>query len=196
MWQDMFTTEKKANKAGAWLREIARLNGFVDVASISEFVHVLANGIRGEHVGVTGAAKNNDLLWLAARHGATVAIDALDELERAIAIARQAEKISVLLRILPPQSQNSRFGFSESDLEVALQRCVASQEHIEMLGFSFHLDGYAVAPRAELALYLIEKCLEARSRGMPCSTISIGGGFACSYISQEDWQYFEKNYSP
>ena len=73
---------KKANKAGAWLRRLAKLGEAVDVASVPEFVHALANGIRGEHIVVTGAAKSEELLWLACRHRATVAIDALDELER------------------------------------------------------------------------------------------------------------------
>ena len=38
---------KKANKAGAWLREVAGRGGAVDVASVPEFVHSLANGIPG-----------------------------------------------------------------------------------------------------------------------------------------------------
>ncbi|MBB4000712.1 hypothetical protein [Aureimonas pseudogalii] len=53
---------KKANKAGAWLREVARLGEAVDVASVPELAHCLANGIRGEDIGVTGAAKSDELL--------------------------------------------------------------------------------------------------------------------------------------
>ncbi len=150
---------KKANKAGAWLREVARLHGSVDVASIPEFVHALANGIRGENIGVTGAAKSNDLLWLACRHGAIVAIDALDELERAIGLAAETAPLRILLRVLPPTGQDSRFGLSANDLGVALARCADARDHIVMDGFSFHLDGYAVQPRAELASKLIDQCL-------------------------------------
>lgn len=183
---------KKANKAGAWLREVARLRGAVDVASVPELVHCLANGIRGEEIGVTGAAKSDDLLWLAARHGCTVAIDALDELERALGIASSERPLAVLLRVLPPGSPHSRFGLSEPDLEAALRRCKASGHAIEMRGFSFHLDGYAVEPRAELASALVDRCLDARSQGFPARAISIGGGFACSYVEEADWRSFNE----
>lgn len=187
---------KKANKAGAWLREVARLDGSVDVASQPEFVHVLANGIRGERIGVTGAAKADDLLWLAARHGATVAIDALDELERAAAIAAEAGPLRVLLRVLPPGAPNSRFGLNPADLDRALQRLAEARASLVMDGFSFHLDGYAVAPRAELASALVERCLKARARGFPATTISIGGGFACAYVEEDDWTRFREALDP
>lgn len=181
---------KKANKAGAWLSEVARLGGAVDVASVPELVHCLAHGIRGEDIGVTGAAKSDELLWLAARHGCTVAIDALDELERAVAIATGERPMAVLLRVLPAGSPHSRFGLNDGDLETALQRCATSRQAIEMRGFSFHLDGYQVEPRAELAGVLVDRCLEARERGFPARAISIGGGFACAYLDEEDWRSF------
>lgn len=187
---------KKANKAGAWLREVANLDGSVDVASVPEFVHALANGIRGENIGVTGAAKSDDLLWLAGRHGATVAIDALDELERAIVIAQRTKSIRVLLRVLPPDAPNSRFGLSVVDLNRALQRCVEVRQHLTMDGFSFHLDGYAVEPRAQLACSLVDQCLEARRLGLVASSISIGGGLACSYVDNDDWQAFKARHNP
>lgn len=187
---------KKANKAGAWLREVARLDGSVDIASVPEFVHALANGVRGENIGVTGAAKSDDLLWLAGRHGATIAIDALDELERAIVIAERAKAVRVLLRVLPPDAPNSRFGLSRVDLRRALQRCAEVRQHLTMDGFSFHLDGYAVEPRAQLASQLVDQCLEARRLGLVASSISIGGGFACSYVDNDDWQAFKAGHDP
>ncbi|WFU11479.1 Y4yA family PLP-dependent enzyme (plasmid) [Rhizobium sp. CB3090] len=187
---------KKANKAGAWLREVARLRGSVDVASLPEFVHALANGILGEDIGVTGAAKSNDLLWLACRHGATVAIDALDELERAIDIAAETAPLRILLRVLPPTGQNSRFGLNSNDLRVALERCAKARRHLIMDGFSFHLDGYAVEPRAELASILIDQCLEARRQGFPATATSIGGGFACAYVEEEEWKAFKETIDP
>lgn len=187
---------KKANKAGAWLREIATLRGSVDVASVPEFVHALANGITGEHIGVTGAAKSDELLWLASRHNAIVAIDALDELDRAIEIATQSSTMQLLLRVLPPSAQASRFGLNERDLDIALIKCADAKQHVVMQGFSFHLDGYAVAPRAELALAMVPKCIEARAMGLDASAISIGGGFACSFISEEDWLAFQEVCNP
>lgn len=187
---------KKANKAGAWLREVARHGGCVDVASVPEFTHALANGIRGENIGVTGAAKSDELLWLSARHQALVAVDALDELERALQIAADAGPLRILLRILPPNATNSRFGLNAADLTAALHRCGENRSLLQMEGFSFHLDGYAVAPRVELAAALIDKCLEARAAGFAAHAISIGGGFACAYVEEADWQDFKDNVSP
>lgn len=187
---------KKANKAGAWLREVARHGGSVDVASVPEFIHSLANGIRGENIGVTGAAKSDDLLWLSARHHALVAIDALDELERALDVAANTGTLRILLRVLPPNAPNSRFGLNPSDLAAALRRCGENRALLQMEGFSFHLDGYSVAPRAEFASMLIDKCLEARADGFTANAISIGGGFACAYAEEADWQAFQQNLAP
>ncbi|MGJ8513951.1 hypothetical protein [Carnimonas bestiolae] len=187
---------KKANKASCWLSEVARMEGCVDVASVPEFVHSLANGIRGDQIGITGAAKSERLLWLAARHGALVAIDALDELERAIRIAADGERINILLRVLPPKAPNSRFGLNQQELEHALKRCLEACELVAMKGFSFHLDGYAVAPRAALAHQLIDTIDAARALGLTANTLSIGGGFACAYVTENDWQRFNAAYSP
>ncbi|MED7787833.1 alanine racemase [Francisella sp. 19X1-34] len=188
---------KKANKAGAWLTEVARLNGAVDVASIPEFIHALSKGIQGKNIGVTGAAKSDELLWLSARHGALVAIDALDELERAINIVTNtSDKLRILLRVLPPNSPNSRFGLNSEDIVTALERCKDVKNYISMEGFSFHLDGYLVKPRVEMAFILIEWCTKAREYGFPSSSISIGGGFACSYVDEDDWNSFKNTHNP
>jgi diaminopimelate decarboxylase len=186
---------KKANKAGCWLDVIADLDGAIDVASEPELVHALARGIRGRDIGVTGAAKSTGLLRLAARHDCVVAIDALDELDRLAAIAATAGRVRVLLRCLPPNARHSRFGLSDTDLAHALTRCLQLNSVIELIGFSFHLDGYQVAPRADLAYELIGLCGEARTLGLPVTTISIGGGFACSYLSEADWSCFTERHT-
>lgn len=186
---------KKANKASAWLREIAQSDGAVDVASVPELVHALANGVRGEMIGVTGAAKSDELIWLAARHGATLAVDALDELERTIAITRHTAPLRILLRVQPENSV-SRFGLAAEDLKTALHRCQQVGSQIIMDGFSFHLDGYAVEPRAQFAFTLLDQVKQAREAGFPCSAISIGGGFACSYVSEADWARFNAELHP
>ena len=181
---------KKANKAACWLHECATADEGVDVASTQEFSDSLAHGIRGTDLMVTGAAKSTDLLWLAARHGSTVAIDALDELERAVSVARAVGSMQVLLRVLPAENPHSRFGFSPDELDRALERCIQERDHLTMRGFSFHLNGYEVAPRASLASELLDRCLAARVQGLQADAISIGGGFAVSYLEAEDWHRF------
>ncbi|MFC9896024.1 alanine racemase [Nocardia sp. NPDC127579] len=180
---------KKANKAGCWLDVAADLAGSVDVASTPELVHALAHGVRGADIGVTGAAKSPELLRLAARHDCVVAVDALDELERLAAIAARSGRVRILLRRLPPGAPHSRFGLADGELERAIQRCGELPE-IELIGFSFHLDGYQARPRAELAHDLLRWCAAAKAQGHPISALSLGGGFACSYLGADDWSAF------
>lgn len=182
---------KKANKAAAWLRECTRPGTGVDVASVPELVHALGNGVRGEAIAVTGAAKSGGLLWLALRHHCLLAVDAADELER---VADQARSLGttaeVLLRVRPPTAPTSRFGFAPDDLAAAVGRCAELGATVALHGFSFHLDGYDPVARAELAAQLIELCRRARALGHPASKISIGGGIAVAYVTREDWRRF------
>ncbi len=182
---------KKANKAAAWLRECTRPGTGVDVASVPELVHALGNGVRGEAIGVTGAAKSDGLLWLALRHGCLLAVDEAGELERVAALARDlGETADVLLRVRPATAPASRFGFASDDVAAAVRRC-ADLGSVTLRGFSFHLDGYDPVPRAELAASLVELCRDARAFGHPASKISVGGGIAVSYVDAGDWARFE-----
>ena len=185
---------KKANKAACWLSACAEANAGVDVGSAPELVHTLGHGVRGEDVVVTGAAKSEELLWLAARHRCLIAVDALDELARVIAAARSNVTVRILLRALPDVDPHSRFGLSATELDEALDRCVHERERVIMEGFSFHLNGYDVAPRASLASDLVDRCVAARAQGLVANSISIGGGFAVSYLDAADWQRFNENY--
>jgi diaminopimelate decarboxylase len=185
---------KKANKASCWLPACAEANAGVDVASVPELVHALGHGVRGEDVEVTGAAKSEELLWLAARHRCLIAVDALDELERVIAVARSNVTVRILLRVLPDREPHSRFGLSATELDRALERCIHERERVVMEGLSFHLNGYKVAPRASLASDLVDRCVAARAQGLVANSISIGGGFAVSYLEAADWQRFNEDY--
>ncbi|PKV98031.1 type III PLP-dependent enzyme domain-containing protein [Nocardia fluminea] len=188
---------KKANKAACWPRVCAEANAGVDVASAPEMIDAIANGVRGEDIVVTGPAKSTDLLWLATRHRCLIAIDALDELEHVIAIAEAngpADPVRILLRVLPPANPNSRFGFDEAELATAIERCVGHRAHLRMEGFSFHLTGYSVAPRAWQAADLIDRCVAARALGLVADSVSIGGGFAVDYVDEDSWRAFLSDY--
>lgn len=184
---------KKANKAGCWLQICANTGAGVDVASAPELVHALSRGVRGGDLVVTGPAKSEHLLWLAARHGCLIAIDAHDELDRVINLARRGERVRILLRVLPDANSGSRFGFDPTELEMALQRCAAQRSAVSMEGFSFHLNGYEVEPRAQLAAQLVDRLVEARARGLAATSISIGGGFAVSYLDADTWARFVRD---
>ncbi|MGW4635393.1 alanine racemase [Nocardia sp. NPDC004415] len=179
---------KKANKAAAVARACAEAGAGVDVASTGELVAALAQGVRGEELMITGPAKSDELLWLAARHRALIAIDALDELERVRALGVAAR---ILLRVLPDGS-SSRFGLDRAELATAIDRIDAP---ITLSGFSFHLGGYDAVARAEQAAALVEHCLHARTCRHSAEMISIGGGFGVDYVDPASWTRFRNTLS-
>jgi diaminopimelate decarboxylase len=181
---------KKANKAACWVRRCADLGLGVDVASLGELRGALADGVRGEALVVTGPAKGEELHRLAILHGSLLVVDALDELERVVTLAARLGMARVLLRCLPQEGTVSRFGMDEKELHIALERCAQARDTVRMEGFSFHLSGYGVAPRADLAGGLLRWCGLARTLGLPADAISIGGGFAVDYVDGEGWKRF------
>ncbi|MFF2661895.1 Y4yA family PLP-dependent enzyme [Kitasatospora sp. NPDC058032] len=180
---------KKANKAAAFVERCARTGAGVDVASHGELREALGHGVRGEDLVVTGPAKSDRLLRVAALQGALITLDSPDELDRALALDVPGP-VRTLLRRFPPSQPTSRFGMDDGQLEEALERCAAAGERVRMEGFSFHLSGYAVQPRADLAGELVELCLKARTLGLRADRISIGGGFAVDYASAASWRTF------
>ncbi|MFF7019950.1 Y4yA family PLP-dependent enzyme [Streptomyces klenkii] len=192
---------KKANKAAAWIERCAAAGAGVDVAGLGELRETLGHGVRGENVVVTGPAKSDELLRVAALQGALTAIDSLGELDRLIALALglglgTRRPARLLLRRLPPAQPDSRFGMNDAELTEALDRCVRAGDAVRMEGFSFHLSGYATRPRADLAGQLLDRCLKARALGLRADRIGIGGGFAVDYAAADDWHTFLAEQKP
>ncbi|KRD02353.1 MULTISPECIES: alanine racemase [unclassified Streptomyces] len=186
---------KKANKAAVYAERAAVAGLGVDVASHGELREALAAGVRSEDLVVTGPAKADGLLRVAVLQGALIAVDALDELDRLIALADELGRTArVLLRRLPPEQSHSRFGLNDGELETALRRCVDGP--VGMEGFSFHLSGYDVRQRTDLAAELVTLCTRARALGLPADRISVGGGLAVDYVAAEDWRRFEESRRP
>ncbi|WP_433208222.1 Y4yA family PLP-dependent enzyme [Nocardia sp. CA-107356] len=190
---------KKANKAACVTRACAEHGAGVDVSSTGELQAALSHGIRGDELMVTGPAKTDDLLWLAVRHRALIALDSPGELERLAAFATPGAAARVLLRVLPDGS-SSRFGMTADELDQAISTIGASgtvgNEAIRLQGFSFHLSGYDAIARAEQADELVTRCLDARTLGHPATTISIGGGFGVDYVAATPWSEFTEYANP
>ncbi|MFF2084735.1 alanine racemase [Nocardia sp. NPDC058176] len=181
---------KKANKAACVARACAVSGAGIDVASAGELVAALAQGVRGEDLMITGPAKSADLLWLAARHRALIAVDSLDELELLVGLSIPAR---IVLRVLP-EGSTSRFGLDSEELRQAVEQ-LRPGGPITLSGFSFHLSGYDAVARSEQAAALVELCLRARAQGHPADTISIGGGFGVDYLDAESWARFRDTVS-
>ncbi|MCX4819915.1 Y4yA family PLP-dependent enzyme [Streptomyces sp. NBC_01142] len=183
---------KKAGKAAVWVERSEAGGAGVDVASVGELREALGHGVRGENLVVTGPAKSGALLRLAVQQGALIAVDALDELDALIetVLTGPLRPARLLLRCLPPAQPHSRFGMNDAELATAMDRCVEAGDAVRMEGFSFHLSGYAIQPRADLAGQLVDLCLKARVLGLEAGRISIGGGLAVSYTDADSWHTF------
>jgi diaminopimelate decarboxylase len=179
---------KKANKARSVARACAESDAGMDVSSLGELTSAMAAGIRGTDLMVTGSGKTDELLWPAIRHGALIAVDSLEELDRVTALCRPDMPAWILLRVRPPAG-SSRFGLTEPELTTAVHR-IDPDGPVTLEGFGFHLTGYEPAPRATLAMALIDRCRTARTLGHSASTISIGGGFAVDYVDADHWDRF------
>ncbi|MFJ8476855.1 Y4yA family PLP-dependent enzyme [Kitasatospora sp. NPDC094011] len=186
---------KKANKASVFMDRCAAAGGGADIASLGELRDALGHGVRGEDLVVTGPAKSPELLQVAVRQGALIAVDAPDELDRLLTLGGE-RPVRVLLRRHPPTQLRSRFGLDDTQLHEALGRCAAAGDAVRMEGFSFHLSGYALQPRADLAGELVELCLKARVLGLRADRISIGGGFPVDYVAADAWDTFLGEHDP
>ncbi|WP_063791460.1 alanine racemase [Streptomyces torulosus] len=186
---------KKANKASVFVERAAVAGLGVDVASHGELREALAAGVRGTDLVITGPAKDDHLLRVSVLHGALIAVDALDELDRVLALARELGRTAqVLLRLLPPGQPHSRFGLDDTETATALGRC--RSEHVDMAGFSFHLSGYDIQERADLAARSVRLCAHARTLGLRADRVSVGGGFAVDYVGADDWRRFHESTRP
>lgn len=188
---------KKANKARCFVEQCAATGIGVDAASVAEAEQALGAGVPGERIGISGPAKDDRLLRLALYQRSLIAVDALDELRRIAELATAMQvRGRILIRCLPDQQPNSRFGMREADLDEAFRLCAAHAGSVELEGFSFHLSGYSPVARAEMAARMVNRCLDARSLGFAARVVDIGGGFAMSYTRQADWQRFLSQQRP
>jgi diaminopimelate decarboxylase len=184
---------KKANKAACWVERCAALGIGVDVSSPGELREALAHGVCGPDITVTGPAKSEELLRLALLHRCLTAVDDLGELETFAELAYLYGCGRILLRCLPSCQPSSRFGLDEEELALALHACREVDDHVALEGFSFHLSGYEVQPRADVAAQLLRHCRKARALGLHPSVVSIGGGFAVNYVGPDAWDTWEQS---
>jgi len=189
---------RKANKAECWLREIVAADQGVDVASGPELVGALAGGIRGTKLVITGAEKPDNLLWLGIRHGCTIAVDSPGELQRILDIARLEasshptdDHPRVLLRILPAEQTESRFGSTPEEWSACISGLPELRKHVDIAGSCFHLNGYSSQQRGREAHRNLDFMRELRRQGWRADTLDIGGGFSVRYSTDADWAAFK-----
>ncbi|GGY24664.1 Y4yA family PLP-dependent enzyme [Streptomyces djakartensis] len=189
----------KANRSSALLRRLAATDAGVDVASLGELQHALGAGLTADRITATGP-KNPEFLWLAARTGVTVSVDATAELEQLAALVRRyaLAPVRVLLRLsgfetpgVRVLSRRSRFGTPVRESETLLKAVERHGDAVDLTGVAYHLDTTSVAEKAtavEGCLAVLEAC---RSRGLRPRAVDVGGGFGVSYLAErEQWEAY------
>lgn len=189
---------KKANKADCFVRSASATGLGVDTASTAEVVKALAGGVPGHRIGISGPEKDDTLHTLAVQHDCLVAVDSITELRRLAATARLARRqVRVLLRARTSSQPGSRFGMAGPERVAAVDQCTELGEHVNLHGFSFHLNGYSPEERAVAANEMIEHCLDARQRGAQhADVVDIGGGLPMRYVDPQLWEQFVRQNEP
>jgi diaminopimelate decarboxylase len=136
--------------------------------------------------------KDPEFLWLAARVGATVNVDAHAELELLATLVRgyALPRVRILLRLSEFEasgvrvlSRRSRFGSPMREVDALLDAVERFGDAVELIGVAYHLDTTGLAEKA----VALEACVgvmdECQSRGLRPRVIDIGGGFGVSYVA-------------
>jgi len=189
---------QKANKANCFTRSCIDSDIGVDVSSKEELAKALACGIIGERIGISGPEKSSFLLSLGLRHRCLIAIDSLSELQRIISLTTRLQTTArLLIRVRPKTQQSSRFGLTIEECRHSITLCLQKMTLLRLEGFSFHLSGYSLPARAQMANSLIDMCLEAQKSGLSsCRHVNIGGGLPVQYVAPRSWADFQNINSP
>lgn len=188
----------KANRSSAFIRELSTTNTKLDVASLGELQHGLSNGFEPCDIMVTGP-KNDELLWLAAKVGAVINCDSLDEAERLAGLIDRCdlEPCDVLLRLsgfsrpgTAALTRASRFGEDVSQLDLIAQT-FEQLPSLALIGVSFHLDTISVAEKVTALLQCVEAITYLQGRGLPVDILDCGGGYGTTYVAEaSSWHNF------
>ncbi len=190
----------KANRSSALVRRLAATDAAVDVASLGELQHALGAGFTPDRIMATGP-KTPEFLWLAARTGVTVNVDADTELDDLAAVVRghRLPRVQILLRLSAFEATSgvtvltrpSRFGSPVGELDSLLDTVERHGDAVELTGIGYHLDTTSLDEKA----VALEGCIRAldacRSRGLRPRAVDIGGGFGVNYLADgEQWERY------
>jgi len=190
----------KTNYLKAICKSFHELGSWAEVVSLMEYEMARRLGVPGHQIIFNGPHKPRQALHIAAREGAIINIDGLDELEHLEAIAVELGRpVKIGLRFnmsLGAQMSWDRYGFNiDSGAAMdALRRTLASGR-ITVSGFHAHIgtfvydaDHYGTAVRKLIEFH---KAAE-QELGIQLDYLDLGGGFASknrlkgSYLSTMD----------
>ncbi|EAM8615767.1 Y4yA family PLP-dependent enzyme [Salmonella enterica] len=175
----------KVNKSQALLEAAVRAGAGADVSSPQELEDALRAGCAGSQLCATGPAKTRDFLHALMFHRARIVIDSAQELREILRLTKSgranSHRVPILLRLRPDACRASRFGIPEAEMATLLAE-VAACERLHLLGFHFHLSGYAPDSRVRAFFEVVALLHYARRLGLKPEVIDIGGGIPVQYV--------------
>ena len=165
----------------------------VDVASLGELALARAAGIPGEEIVVHGNAKSDEELRAAADIGATVALDAEDEVERAAAAGVARVLVRVTLGVEADTHEAIQTGHHGSKFGLPPEAALAAITHarelgLDVAGLHVHVGSQLADTSAHEATIALLAAFAARCRdelGWTPALVNAGGGFAVRHVPEE-----------
>ncbi|MBM2822002.1 MAG: Diaminopimelate decarboxylase [Thermoleophilia bacterium] len=164
-----------------------------DVSTLGELTFARAAGIEGERLVVHGNAKSDEELRAAAEAGATVVLDAEDEVERAAAAGVGRVLVRVTLGVeadtheaIRTGHHGSKFGVPQDHALRAVER--ASELGLDVAGLHVHVGSQLADTAAHEATIELLAIFAARCRdelGWTPGLVNVGGGFAVRHVIEE-----------
>jgi diaminopimelate decarboxylase len=189
----------KVNKSLGLVRAAVEANIGVDVSSLYEMRDALRAGIDPRRLCATGPAKTRVFHMALVANQALISVDSVEELRDLEAVAREIgpdRPARVLLRYRPHTAAGHRFGMTEDELLLCLDRIAHLPGAFSFEGFHFHLSGYRYESRAETLRELVRFVEAARALGLEPVLIDMGGGMPVRYVEHERYEAYLQTQAP
>jgi diaminopimelate decarboxylase len=177
----------------AVLRLFAEEGIGADVSTLGELAFARAAGIAGEHLVVHGNAKSDEELRAAAEAGATVVLDAEDDVDRAASSGVGRVLVRVTLGVeadtheaIRTGHHGSKFGLPPDLALRAIER--ACEQDIDVAGLHVHVGSQLAdtAAHGETIALLAAFAVRCRDElGWIPGVVNVGGGFAVRHVLDE-----------
>jgi diaminopimelate decarboxylase len=177
----------------ALLRLFAEQGIGADVASLGELAFARAAGLDGDRIVAHGNAKSDEELRAAAEAGATVALDAEGEAERAAAAGVRRVLVRVTLGVeadtheaIRTGHHGSKFGLPPAAAARAIESARAAG--LDVAGLHVHVGSQLADTAAHEETIRLLAAFAARCRdelGWTPKVVNAGGGFAVRHVPEE-----------
>jgi diaminopimelate decarboxylase len=164
-----------------------------DVASLGELAFARRAGLDGQRIVLHGNAKSDEELRAAAEAGATVALDAVDEAERAVraGVARVLVRVTLGVEADTHEAvrtghHGSKFGLPPDDAALAIAG--ARELGLDVAGLHVHVGSQLVDTGAHEETIVALAAFAARCRdelGWTPRVVDVGGGFSVRHVLEE-----------